>query len=61
MEIDAQDKNGDTPLHIAAKGGFTGIIKCMLEAGASASAANNAGQKPVDCAGKSAAGAFGST
>ena len=43
-----RDKNGNTPLHLAAaKGNYT-VVEALLKAGASSSAENNKKQKPIE-------------
>jgi regulatory protein SWI6 len=46
--VDAQDKNGDTALNIAARVGSKGLVKMLLEVGADRLRANNLGLKPGD-------------
>ncbi|KAK7202658.1 hypothetical protein BZA70DRAFT_285677 [Myxozyma melibiosi] len=46
--VNAQDKNGDTSLNIAARIGNKAIVQQLLEVGADASIPNRAGLRPVD-------------
>jgi hypothetical protein len=48
-DLSAADREGNTPLHIAAYGD-TAVVRLLLEAGAHAKARNKAGQTPADCA-----------
>jgi ankyrin repeat protein len=42
--IDAQDNNGNTPLHLATKKGHANTIRALLDAGAKVDIANNKGE-----------------
>ena len=42
--INAQDKSGDTSLHLAASRGFTEVVEVLLERGAYTTIANSAGK-----------------
>lgn len=46
--VNVQDKNGDTPLHWAARSGTLENVIALLNAGADGSVINNAGQTPAD-------------
>ncbi|KAG5440183.1 hypothetical protein PCANB_001752 [Pneumocystis canis] len=46
--VDAQDKNGDTALNIAARIGNKSIIQQLLDIGADATLPNKAGLRPLD-------------
>ena len=46
--VNAQDKNGDTALNIAARVGNKNIVQQLLEVGADPTIPNRAGLKPVD-------------
>lgn len=46
--VNARDKNGDTPLNIAARIGNSHISRQLLEVGADASTPNRAGLRPID-------------
>ena len=49
--VDAQDNNGDTPLHVAAgDADHVGIVKLLLKAGADVHKRNNNGKTPLHCA-----------
>ena len=44
------DDARNTPLHIAAREGHTGLVRLLLAAGADAAAKNKAGDSPQDLA-----------
>lgn len=46
--VNAQDKNGDTALNIAARVGNKSIAQQLLDVGASATIANRAGLRPIE-------------
>lgn len=46
--VNAQDKNGDTPLNIAARIGNKSIMQQLLDVGADPSIPNKAGLRPID-------------
>ncbi|EMR10838.1 hypothetical protein PNEG_00984 [Pneumocystis murina B123] len=46
--VDAQDKNGDTALNIAARIGNKSIVQQLLDIGADATVPNRAGLRPLD-------------
>ncbi|KAK9451440.1 uncharacterized protein V1518DRAFT_11164 [Limtongia smithiae] len=46
--VNAQDKNGDTSLNIAARVGNKGIVQQLLEVGADVTIPNRAGLRPLD-------------
>lgn len=46
--IDAQDRNGDTAINIAARIGNRGIVQALLEVDANPYLPNNAGIRPID-------------
>ena len=48
FDLDAQDKEGNTPLHIAAYGNRATEVRELLDHGANAAVLNNAGQRPLD-------------
>ncbi|NBV22350.1 MAG: hypothetical protein EBS05_10595 [Proteobacteria bacterium] len=49
-DINAQDKNGATPLHRAVRTRCAAAVKCLLEAGADATIRNNPGSTPFHLA-----------
>jgi len=51
-EADANepDKNGDTPLHVAARVGFKNIVQALLGAGAK-QVTNRGGKTPLEVSG----------
>ncbi len=49
-EVNANDKDGNSPLHIAAVCGQTNIVQLLLKAGAAANVTNKKGQIPRDIA-----------
>lgn len=48
--LDVQNDKGDTPLHLAARWGYEGIIQVLLENGASIHIYNKSKESPVQCA-----------
>lgn len=48
--IEAKDRNGNTPLMLAASAGRTAVVRVLLSKGADTWAANDAGKQPTDCA-----------
>jgi ankyrin repeat protein len=48
--LNIQNDKGDTPLHIAARWGYEGIIEVLLENGASTTIYNKAKDSPLQCA-----------
>ena len=50
--VNPRDQEGNTPLHLAAKGGHDGTVRILLSDGADATIRNNAGQTPLDLAKK---------
>jgi hypothetical protein len=49
-DVNGVDYNGDTPLHIAAAGGFAGIAAYLLAHGADPTIRNKHGEQPLDVA-----------
>jgi len=49
-QINAKNKNGDTPLHEAARYGSEKTLQILLKAGAAKDAKNNEGKMPLDIA-----------
>ena len=49
-EIDAVDKNGETPLHIVVKNGSLEMIELLLDAGANPNIQNKNGETPLHIA-----------
>lgn len=47
--INGADKNGDTPLHHAARSGCKMIVKLLIAAGADKTIKNNNGKTALDC------------
>lgn len=45
--INAQDADGDTPLHNAARGGFPEVVRLLLARGADAAVRNHGFQTPA--------------
>ena len=43
-------QSGDTPLHVAAEGGFLDVVSLLIAAGASAWVKNKSGKRPRDIA-----------
>ena len=50
LRLNAQNKRGDTALHLAASLGFAGIVQILIEYDADRSARNVRKQTPSDCA-----------
>ncbi|KAF9612472.1 hypothetical protein IFM89_000220, partial [Coptis chinensis] len=50
VELEAKNKNGETPLHIAAKNGCSGAARMLLEHGALVEAKANNGMTPLHLA-----------
>jgi ankyrin repeat protein len=48
--VNANDKNGNLPLHIASVRGHTEIVKLLLDAGAAVNISNKQGRIPLDMA-----------
>lgn len=48
--LDLQNDKGDTPLHVAARWGYEGIIQVLLENGASTDILNKIKESPLQCA-----------
>ena len=48
--LNIQNDKWDTPLHIAARWGYEGIIEVLLENGASTALHNKAKDTPLQCA-----------
>ncbi|KAL0154594.1 hypothetical protein M9458_048857, partial [Cirrhinus mrigala] len=48
--LNVQNDKGDTPLHIAARWGYEGIMEVLLENGASTLIHNKAKETPLHCA-----------
>jgi ankyrin repeat protein len=48
--IDATDKNGNTPLHFAITTGHLAVVKALLSSGANILVANDGGQSPIHMA-----------
>lgn len=46
--VNAKDKDGDTPVHDAALRGHKDIVELLLAEGADANARDNSGQTPAD-------------
>ena len=46
-QLRAVDLDGNTPLHIAARGGYDEMLKVLIDAGADVNAANRAGFTPL--------------
>lgn len=51
-DLDKQDAEGNTPLHLAAGGGFIEVVKELLEQGASPTVENKQGLTPLHLAAK---------
>lgn len=51
VNINAFDKNGNTPLHIAASNGLVGVIAALLQAGAKPNIKNKAGSTSLHLVG----------
>ena len=49
-EVNAQDVDGNTPLHVAAANNGLGIVKVLIQRGANLHAKNKAGKSPVQLA-----------
>ncbi|KAJ3035399.1 hypothetical protein HDV00_003997 [Rhizophlyctis rosea] len=50
VNVDAQDVQGNTPLHLAAARSEPGAVKLLIDAGASMSSKNIRGNRPIDYA-----------
>lgn len=50
IDRDAQNRAGDTPLHLAARWGFLEIVGALLECGVKVELENRYGQTALDCA-----------
>ncbi len=48
LDLDAQDNEGNTPLHLAAHGNRAIDVRALLDHGANAAVLNNEGQRPLD-------------
>lgn len=48
--LDIGNEKGDTPLHIAARWGYQGIIETLLQNGASTEIQNRLKETPLKCA-----------
>lgn len=48
--LDIGNEKGDTPLHIAARWGYQGIIETLLQNGASTEIQNRLKETPLNCA-----------
>ncbi|CAM9942142.1 unnamed protein product, partial [Choristocarpus tenellus] len=48
--IDKEDKQGNTPLHIASKSGFSSLVSLLIDLGAMRHVTNKAGKTPRDVA-----------
>lgn len=48
--LDIGNEKGDTPLHIAARWGYQGIIETLLQNGASTEIQNRMKETPLKCA-----------
>ena len=48
--LDIGNEKGDTPLHIAARWGYQGIIETLLQNGASTEIQNRLKETPLACA-----------
>lgn len=48
--LNIQNDKGDTPLHIAARWGYEGIIEVLLQNGASTTINNKVNDSPLKCA-----------
>lgn len=48
--LDIGNEKGDTPLHIAARWGYQGIIETLLQNGASTEIQNRLKETPLQCA-----------
>jgi ankyrin repeat protein len=46
-DVDAKDRNGDSPLHCASWNGHVLVVKALLSGGADICAVNNSGRLPV--------------
>ena len=49
-EVNAVDKDGDTPLHLASRYGREVVVGALLAAGAEVNAVDNNGKTPLDVA-----------
>ena len=48
INLDIQDCNGDTPLHIACRAGLESMVEMLCDGGASPTVRNNHGKYPLD-------------
>ncbi len=48
-DVNAQNNNGDTPLHRACHCGYDNVVAMLMAAGADKSMVNMYGQTPVQC------------
>ena len=46
-QVDTTEKNGCTPLHLAAQQGHTAVAESLLKKGAKVDAVNKSGQTPL--------------
>ena len=53
VTVDAKNRLGDTPLHLACGEGLDEIASLLLQQGADTDAANDSGYKPIHCAAES--------
>ena len=49
-KLDAQDRNGNTPMHIASMCGFPSCVTELINLGAKTTVSNRAGKRPADVA-----------
>ena len=47
LEVSAKNKYESTPLHVAAQLGHSGVVRCLLEAGADVKARNRMAMTPL--------------
>ena len=52
INVNVQNKDGDTPLHIACRLRHWHIVECLIERGAQSNIENIHGQWPMNCIGK---------